>query len=32
MNSDPDTSTAEGKRVMEFVKKWAAFKGLNLSL
>ena len=32
MNSDPDTSTAEGKKIMEFVKKWAAFKGLNLSL
>ena len=32
MNSDPDTSTAEGKKVMEFVKKWAAFKHMNVEL
>ena len=32
MNTDPDPSNKEGKKVLEFVKKWAAFKSLNISL
>ena len=32
MNMDPDPATPEGKKVLEFVKKWAAFKHMNISL
>jgi hypothetical protein len=29
---DPDSTTKDGKRVVEFVKKWAAFKHLNVDV
>ena len=32
MNTDPDATTKDGKRVAEFVKKWAAFKHLNVDV
>ena len=31
MNEDPDPSTTDGKKVLDFVKKWASFKDMNLS-
>ena len=32
LNLDPDVTTKDGKRVSEFVKKWAAFKHLNIDV
>lgn len=31
MNTDPDPSTPEGKKVLDFVSKWAKFKKLTLA-
>lgn len=32
MNSDPDSSTPEGKKILDFVSKWAKFKKLDISI
>ena len=32
MNTNPDPSTSEGKKVLDFVEKWAKFKKMTVSL